>query len=56
MIRKFSRSYLENRKQIVDMNREKPSIELVSAGIPHGSVLGHLLFLNYLNEYRSRWN
>ena len=48
------RSYLEDRKQFVDINGTMSSPEFVTCGVPQGSILGPLLFLLYVNAKLSR--
>ena len=46
---KLSHSYLQNRKQFVSINNFKTKFDLVTYGIPQGSILG-LLYLLYIND------
>ena len=43
-------SYLMNRAQFVSIGNVSSTIKELQTGAPQGSVLGHLLFLRYINE------
>ena len=45
-----SHTYVCNRKQFVSINGQSSSLSTISTGAPHGSVLGPLLFLIYIND------
>ena len=43
-------NYLGNKKQRVVLNGSYSEYSSIESGVPQGSVLGHLLFLDYINE------
>ena len=47
---KLLRDFLSYRKQRVVLNGQHSSWDNVNAGVPHGSILGPLLFLIYIND------
>ena len=44
------RSYLNNRKQYVELRNNKFSLSDVAYGVSQGSILGPLLFIIYIND------
>ena len=44
------RTYLSNRHQYVEYNSSKSETKSISIGVPHGFILGPLLFLIYIND------
>lgn len=46
---KFFKTYLENCKQYVNVNEHSSTIKWLRIGV-HGSILGPLLFVIYINE------
>ena len=43
-------SYLDNRYQYIETNSFMTELKLVSFGVPHGSILGPLLFILYIKD------
>ena len=46
----WSNSYIQDRKQYVDMNGTKLSYAEINIGVPQGTVLGPLLLILYIND------
>ena len=47
---KLFRTYLQNRHQFVSFNNDTSSPLSISCGVLHGSILGPILFLIYIND------
>jgi len=43
-------SYLTNRKEYTVIGHNQSALQIITCGIPQGSVLGSLLFLMYVND------
>ena len=44
------KSYLTDRRQVVDIKGSKSDVLSVTCGVPQGNILGPLLFLIYIND------
>ena len=48
--KKWLSSYLSNRQQFVEVNGTCSSYNIVSRGVPQGSIIGPIMFLIYIND------
>ena len=45
------KSYLTNKSQFVVYNSSKSETKYVTHGVPQGSILGHLFFIVFMNDF-----
>ena len=50
------RNYLKNRTQYVSVNDCESHLEEITCGVPQGSLLGPLLFILYINDFKRSSN
>ena len=46
-------SYLKERKQFVELNGVKSSLQTITCGVPQGSIMGPLMFTIYVNDMKT---
>ena len=47
---KFFEAYLSDRQQFISINSHRSDVLPVISGVPHGSILGPMLFMVYINS------
>ena len=49
------KSYLSDRRQCVNIAGNLSDTEVLRSGVPQGSIMGHFLFLLFINDLRLTW-
>ncbi len=53
VVKDWFRSYLSERKQYTVIDNATSDLQTITTGVPQGSILGPILFLLYINFYRT---